>query len=592
MYGVRRFGEPRGSPRAARNQTHFTAALGVCCHSKSTPIPKTQSAMGNVLQPQNALSARPAAGASAPGGEPATAEALGWQLRSALPPMRLHSVSIYDSQGNVLWLSEGALGPDEHGLVVDALETMTSAGTKSCCENRLEDGRVAVFLAIRAPQGHLVGLCMVLADLKSGGEGLTDRLMTATTRTVMQKLAVLLRPAGARRPDADPTALVLSLAEDARPASSEPVPASTPASPQPAAAAPKASPARTADSELSPRAVNDILEFDLPDAPTLACVRQEIGATGSSSVLTQPASAATGSSRTIGQTLPGESGRHRSPVPPNQSPTSEATSSRVAIPARTADTGSSRQLANPAATGVSRAVSLDPAFVTLDMLPFVKLRSGGRMRRFEVLPTGTARELRDPAVLDSLAVQRLLAWLASHRATWTVEPSSFTLNVSIATLEDDRFVKQVAAGLKSNGIAPDTVGFEIAEPLCTQRRAQVERFMATCDQLGCFVVIDDFSFDSAVLPLLRSKALRLVKIDGRLTGGALRDKLSQAMVVAIVQAVKVLGIHCAAQQVDSQAALQWLTAVGCDFAQGPMLARQQPLEKLLGNGACEAPSSH
>jgi EAL domain-containing protein (putative c-di-GMP-specific phosphodiesterase class I) len=340
--------------------------------------------------------------------------------------------------------------------------------------------------------------------------------------------------------------------------------------------------------------VNDILEFDLPDAPTLACVRQGTGATGSSSVLTQPATAATGSSRTIGQTLPGESGRHRSPVPPNplQSPTSEATSSRAAIPARTTDTGSSRQLANPAATGASRAVSLDPALVTLDMLPFVKLRSGGRMRRFEVLPTGTARELRDPAVLDSLAVQRLLAWLASHRATWTVEPSSFTLNVSIATLEDDRFVKQVAAGLQSNGIAPDTVGFEIAEPLCTQRRAQVERFMATCDQLGCFVVIDDFSFDSAVLPLLRSKALRLVKIDGRLTGGALRDKLSQAMVVAIVQAVKVLGIHCAAQQVDSQAALQWLTAVGCDFAQGPMLARQQPLEKLLGNGASGAPSSH
>lgn len=105
--------------------------------------------------------------------------------------------------------------------------------------------------------------------------------------------------------------------------------------------------------------------------------------------------------------------------------------------------------------------------------------------------------------------------------------------------------------------------------------------MAGCEKLGSFVVIDDFSFDSAVVPLLRSKALRLVKIDARLTGGALRDKLSQALVVAVAQAVKVLGMHCAAQQVDSQAALQWLTAVGCDFAQGPMLARQQPLETLL-----------
>ena len=247
-----------------------------------------------------------------------------------------------------------------------------------------------------------------------------------------------------------------------------------------------------------------------------------------------------------------------------------------------ADTGSSRNLASPASTGPSRALSLDPALVTLEMLPFVKLRSGGRTRRFEVLPTGTARELRDPAVLDALAMQRLLAWLGAHRAAWTVEPASFTLNLSIATLEDDGFLKQVATGLQRNGIAPDTVGFEISEPLCTQRRAQVERFIAGCDKLGCFVVIDDFSFDSAVVPLLRSKALRLVKIDTRLTGAALRDKLSQAVVVAVVQAVKVLGMHCAAQQVDSQAALQWLTAVGCDFAQGPMLARQQPLDKLLG----------
>ena len=541
--------------------------------------------MGKVLQPQNARSARPSVSASAPTAEPGTAEALGWQLRAALPPMRLHSVSIYDSQGNVLWLSEGALGPDEHGLVVDALETMTATGSKSCCENRLEDGRVAAFLAVRAPQGHLVGLAMVLADLKSIGDGLTERLMTATTRTVMQKLAVLLRPAGARRPDTDPTALVLSLAEDARPASSEPQAAVTPALPPQAAASPKSAPARTRDSELSPLAVNDILEFELTDAPILAPARPATGATGSSPALTQPTTAATGTSRALGQALPAETARHRLPAPldPVQPSTSETTSSRAAIAVNAADTSSSRNLANPASTGASRV--LDPALVTLDMLPFVKLRSGGRMRRFEVLPAGTARELRDPAVLDSLAVQRLLAWLGSHRATWTVEPSSFTLNISVATLEDDRFQRQVAAGLQSNGIAPETVGFEIAEPLCTQRRAQVERFMAACDQLGCFVVIDDFSFDTALLPLLRSKALRLVKIDARLTGSALRDKLSQAMVVAIVQAVKVLGIHCAAQQVDSQAALQWLTAVGCDFAQGPMLARQQPLEKLLGSGA-------
>ena len=195
----------------------------------------------------------------------------------------------------------------------------------------------------------------------------------------------------------------------------------------------------------------------------------------------------------------------------------------------------------------------------------------------------TSSQQRDPAAFDALVLQRLLGWLAAHRAAWNSQPTSFTVNLSIATLEDERFAQKMAATLNSHGIAADTIGFEIAEALCTQRRAQVERFITQCDKVGAWVVIDDFSFDSQVLPLLRSKALRLVKIDSKLSSSALKDKLSQAMVVATVQAAKVLGIHCAAKKVDSQAALQWLTAIGCDFAQGQALARPQPLDSLASS---------
>jgi EAL domain-containing protein (putative c-di-GMP-specific phosphodiesterase class I) len=194
--------------------------------------------------------------------------------------------------------------------------------------------------------------------------------------------------------------------------------------------------------------------------------------------------------------------------------------------------------------------------------------------------TGNAR---DPAAHDALVLQRLMGWLASHRSAWNSQPTGFTLNLSIATLEDDRFAQKLATALNSHGIAGDTFGFEIAEALCTQRRAQVERFITQCEKAGAWIVIDDFSFDSQVLALLRSKAVRVVKIDTKLTSSALKDKLCQAMVVATVQAAKVLGIHCAAKKVDSQAALQWLTAIGCDFAQGAALAAAQPLESLASS---------
>jgi EAL domain-containing protein (putative c-di-GMP-specific phosphodiesterase class I) len=218
----------------------------------------------------------------------------------------------------------------------------------------------------------------------------------------------------------------------------------------------------------------------------------------------------------------------------------------------------------------------------LEVLPFAKLRAGGQTRRFQVIARMSPGQ-RDPAALDALVLQRLVAWLAAHRAAWNSQPTSFTVNLSISTLEDERFVQKLAAALNSHGIGAETIGFEITEALCTQHRAQVERFISQCEKIGAWVLIDDFSFDAQVLPLLRSKALRMVKLSAKLSSSALKDKLSQAMVVATVQAAKVLGIHCAAKKVDSQAALQWLTAIGCDFAQGAALAGPQSLESLAGS---------
>jgi len=68
----------------------------------------------------------PAASAPAPVAPPAphTVETLCQQLREVLPTRRLQSISVCDHEANVVWLSEGALGPDEHSLVTEALAAL------------------------------------------------------------------------------------------------------------------------------------------------------------------------------------------------------------------------------------------------------------------------------------------------------------------------------------------------------------------------------------------------------------------------------------------------------------------------------------
>ena len=79
-------------------------------------------------------------------GAPPTLPSVGQQLREVLPSRRIHSVSVCDHEANVLWLSEGALGPDENGLVVEALEILGGDPSIPCHEATLEDGRCALIL--------------------------------------------------------------------------------------------------------------------------------------------------------------------------------------------------------------------------------------------------------------------------------------------------------------------------------------------------------------------------------------------------------------------------------------------------------------
>ena len=745
---------------------------------------------------------------------PATVESLGQQLREVLPTRRLQSVSLCDHEANVLWLSEGALGPDEHMLVLEALDTLAADPSLPCHETGLEDGRLAVFLPVRAPMGNLVGVAMILADSKSVGDDTLERMTAAPVRTIMQRLAVLLKPNGslgaalpiiqaddasepeevAEAPEAPEAAEAPETAEAVEPVEASAAeaelalvteidvevgmpaaPAAKPeaddplsetiisaeeiahilelelvpdelspaASAQPAAAPPKANGAArpaapapaTEDSAVAdsgmlkleflaeppvvrpaqnPSAVAKKLHAatkaaevaptrgprPLPTPPAKAPV---VRAPAAPTVPAAAAAAAKGKAPAPAAAPPGKAAPAAAPAagnaaaprpalggvrnpfepvpahsrltldhsddvvvlfdaepvqvparsgapakaapapqarsaPPPAKPAAQPTRvapARIVPPVRTAPavrmptpvrpapvaprsapaarapapTPAPAPAPAPAAPApvaaaapapvavavpvavpvVAPAPAAAPPVVTaapaaaasppLDLLPFAKLRAGGQTRRFQVLPRASAAA-RDAATLDEQTLQQLLGWLAGNRAQWNGVPTSFTVNLSVATLEDERFLTKVGAALNTHGIAGETLGFEIAESLCAQQRAKVERFFSQCEKLGAWVAIDDFSFDSQVLPLLRSKVLRMLKLDARLTAAALRDKLSQAVVVATVQAAKVLGIHCSAKKADSHASLQYLTAIGLDYAQGAALAKTVALEAI------------
>jgi EAL domain-containing protein (putative c-di-GMP-specific phosphodiesterase class I) len=188
------------------------------------------------------------------------------KLRAALEPARAHAVSLHDETGDVLWLSEGSMGPDEHNAVREAAEAFADANAAPVLSFDLGDMRAAVMVRAINSRRVMVGMVMLVMDTRNLSKGPT-RLMTPKLQKALVEFAGLRPDRGPPLPT--PSASGLHLAPDPSPprhpqAAPKPAPAPTrpsapahaPAAraPAPPAHAPARAPAAAAppQSEVSP----------------------------------------------------------------------------------------------------------------------------------------------------------------------------------------------------------------------------------------------------------------------------------------------------------------------------------------------------
>jgi hypothetical protein len=132
--------------------------------------------------------------------------AIGEALKQALSGNRLQSISLHDERGDVLWLDEGALGPDEHNLVLEASAALTEGADQTYVYQNIGDGRAAAFLPARSPLNDLVGIAMIIADSKFLDAKGAAKFVTPTTTNLMRRLAFLRKPTAPAPPATPPPA--------------------------------------------------------------------------------------------------------------------------------------------------------------------------------------------------------------------------------------------------------------------------------------------------------------------------------------------------------------------------------------------------
>ncbi|MDO9219764.1 MAG: EAL domain-containing protein [Thiobacillus sp.] len=151
------------------------------------------------------------------------------------------------------------------------------------------------------------------------------------------------------------------------------------------------------------------------------------------------------------------------------------------------------------------------------------------------------------------------------------------INLSGASLNDDRFLLFLEDALRRTATACNTLCFEITETVAVNNFDRIREVMRTFKQFGCQFALDDFGSGMSSFSYLKNLPVDYLKIDGTLVRNIVEDAADFAMVEAINRVGGALGLKTIAEFVETEASLQRLRDIGVDYAQGYVIHRPEPL---------------
>jgi len=154
------------------------------------------------------------------------------------------------------------------------------------------------------------------------------------------------------------------------------------------------------------------------------------------------------------------------------------------------------------------------------------------------------------------------------------------VNLSVRSLVDPDFPDQVDQLLRETAVPPGMLTLEITE---SGVMSDIDRALPTLHRLrdlGLRLSVDDFGTGHSSLTYLRRLPVNEVKIDKTFVLNMATDSGDLAIVRAIVDLGRHLGLTVVAEGVESEVAYTLLREMHCDLVQGFLLSRPVPYERL------------
>ena len=181
------------------------------------------------------------------------------------------------------------------------------------------------------------------------------------------------------------------------------------------------------------------------------------------------------------------------------------------------------------------------------------------------------------SVIDRRVLVYLTGWLRRHQEPLVAEGAMLSVNLTATTIHDTRFGAFLERVLRVAALPRGLIAIELDADLCLLHRGAANALCATLEQLGCPVVLDNFEPCNRGFDLLRLPGIRVLKLSPQTTQTMRTDSVARAIVGAVVQASRVLGLQTVAKHGDPTLDGAWLKALGIDFLQSDGATRPRAL---------------
>ncbi|HET7228456.1 MAG TPA: EAL domain-containing protein [Longimicrobium sp.] len=162
------------------------------------------------------------------------------------------------------------------------------------------------------------------------------------------------------------------------------------------------------------------------------------------------------------------------------------------------------------------------------------------------------------------ACRQLREWQA---ATEAAAELCVSVNLSVRQFSQSDLVEQVREALDESGIRPGLLRLEITESVVVDNLEAAAATLGRLRALGVRVYLDDFGTGYSSLSSLHRLPIDALKVD-RSFVSRIGEGGGEQMVGTVATLARNLGVAVVAEGVETQAQLQAVRALGCEYAQG------------------------